>query len=563
MPVDPFSFDLPSSLPGRAAAIVARPLLSRLIGLDALRAAYAGVASGEDESFADRVLTALEVETSAEHTELDRIPRTGPLIVAANHPRGALDGLALAALVRRVRPDVRIVANYVLTRIPELRSTCFFVDPFDGPDAPARSLAGLRSAHLWLRGGGVLILFPAGEVAYDHDSDGVLHERRWSNTLGRLASSTGAAVIPAFLDGGNSRFFYAAGRIHPWLRTLLLPRELLGARNTAIHVRFGHAVEADPSETITMRTQQSVAVLARAERTPAAELAGLAPAARLLRSGRFDVFQADAHEIPSTLREIGRLRALAFQAAGEGTTADVDLDGFDRHYVHLFVWDRDHQAIVGAYRIGRTDRIVREHGVAGLYTRTLFHYDAPLIDALAPALELGRSFVRLEYQRDYQPLLLLWRGIGQFVVRNPEYRCLFGPVSISARYSDASRAVMRAFLEGHHGDAALACRVRPLHPQPGTSLTRVAVPSTAVEVDRLVAGLEPDDKGMPVLLRQYLKLGAKAISISVDPGFSNVTDALMVVDLTALDPAILRRYVGNDGLATYQARHLVPRLSAA
>jgi putative hemolysin len=572
MPVDPFSFDPPSSPPGRAIANVARSLLFRLAALEQLRTAYASLPPGTDDTFPKRVLTALGIETAFNSAEIDLIPRQGPLVIAANHPRGALDGLVLAALAQQVRTDVRLVANRVLSRIPELRSTCFFVDPFETPGAASRNLAGLRAAHRWLRNGGALILFPAGEVTHQRHPGGILVERPWPDTLGRLVSESGATVIPAFIDGGNSKWFYAAGRMHPLLRTVLLPRELLRARGTRVTVRIGAAVgplvgrgsRSSPgipeADSIEVRTQRAVVSLATMPATPSSEVLMLPPNARLVASGRFDVFHAEARSIPVTLQEIGRLRAVTFQAAGEGTGAAVDLDGFDGHYVHLFVWDRDAQCVVGAYRLGRTDCIVRERGLSGLYTRTLFDYGPALMHALSPALELGRSFVRAEYQREYQPLLLLWRGIGQFVVRHPEYRWLFGPVSISARYAEASRATMSAFLELHHRDPALSPLVQPLHPR---ALAAAPVLAATGDVDQRVAALEDDGKGMPVLLRQYLKLGAKVLGISEDPAFGDVTDVLMAVDLSAARPSILRRYFGDEGLALYLARHSKSGLSPA
>ena len=571
MPVDPFSFDPTPSLPGRVIDKVTRSLLSRLLALDELTALYASLPSGSADTFSKRALLALGIDTSLERGGLEHIPRTGPLIVVANHPRGGLDGLILDALLRQVRSDVGSMANSILARIPELRSTCFFVDPFDTPGATARSVAGLRAAHGWLRDGGALILFPAGEVAHERDAAGTLRERPWSRTLDRLAAASGAAVVPAHIAGENSPWFYLAGRVHPLLRTLLLPRELLRARGERVKVRVGSAVphcdgnaaRADMSASITVRARRAVERLAGAGPTTTEEIQRLPPEALLLASGRFDVFHAVASEIPSTLQEIGRLRALTFQAVGEGTGASVDLDDFDRHYEHLFIWDREQHCVVGAYRIGRTDLIVRERGVHGLYTRTLFRYGTGLIDALTPALELGRSFVRLEYQRDYQPLLLLWRGIGQFVVRHPEYRWLFGPVSISARYSQASRAEMAAFLEGHHRDLANARMVEPLHRTSIASTTLNDGPATVGEVDKRIATLEADGKGMPVLLRQYLKLGARLLAISDDPAFGNVTDALMAVDLTAVSPSLLRRYFGDAGMALYTSQHSSPRLSPA
>ena len=583
MPVDPFSFDPPSSPPGRAIVKVVRSLLFRLAALDRLGAAYTSLPRGDEATFPERVLTALGVELATDGN-LDLIPGHGPVVIAANHPRGALDGLALAALARRVRPDVRLVANRVLSRIPELRSTCFFVDPFERPGAAARSLAGLRAARSWLRSGGALILFPAGEVTHRRDAGGQLVEQAWSDTLGRLVSASGAAVVPVFLDGENSKWFYAAGRIHPLVRTALLPRELLRARRSKVTVRVGsplhwprkhpddvrrdqgepghvRRVQGDPAYgAITRDARRAVDSLSSPTSTPAAEVLTLTPEARLLASGSFDVFHATAETMPATLQEIGRLRALTFQAAGEGSGSAIDLDDFDRYYVHLFVWDRDHQRVVGAYRIGRTDQIVRDRGLSGLYTRTLFEYGLPLVASLSPGLELGRSFVRPEYQRDYQPLLLLWRGIGQFVARHPEYRWLFGPASISARYSDASQAAMSAFLDQHHRDASLARMVKALHPKVTPPTMALA---TAGDVERAVARFENDGKGMPVLLRHYLKLGAKVLGISEDPSFGHVTDVLLAVDLTAVTPTLLRRYFGDEALALYTAQHSTPRMSPA
>src|SRR5262249_58452184 len=109
--------------------------------------------------FETRVLDALDIRSQTIAADLTSIPARGPVVIAANHPHGALDGLLLLDAVRRVRPDVRVLANRLLARIPELHDSCFFVDPFEGPEAAARSRAGLRAAHLWLRGGGALIVF--------------------------------------------------------------------------------------------------------------------------------------------------------------------------------------------------------------------------------------------------------------------------------------------------------------------------------------------------------------------------------------------------------------------
>ena len=285
----------------------------------------------------------------------------------------------------------------------------------------------------------------------------------------------------------------------------------------------------------------------------------LPAAAKLLTAGIFDVYCAEAGQIPHVLDEVGRLRELSFRAVGEGTGKPSDIDSFDGRYLHLFLWNRRSREVVGAYRIGRADLIVASPGVDALYTRTLFRYDEALLNRLPPALELGRSFVRPEYQRDHSALLLLWRGICAFVQRHPRYRILFGAVSISARYTDRTRRMLMEFLQHNHLHQQLAELVAslrsysPLHPQSSGS---AEVPRTIDEADALVSQFERDGRGMPVLLRQYLKLNARVLGFNVDAAFGDVLDALMMVDLLQVDPRILRRYFGAAGARAFLEYHL-------
>lgn len=596
MPGDPFQLDhLPDAPLRRAALAAARPFLSWLLELDAYRALYAQVRAAPRMSFERRALETLDIHPIVSPHEFALIPTRGPLVIAANHPHGALDGLLLASVVRQARPDVRLLANHLLSRIPELAETCFFVDPFGGPTATARSRAGLRSAHLWLKNGGSLIIFPAGEVAHTRHADETYVDSPWLPTVGRMVLATGAQVTPAYIEGTNGRLFYAAGRIHPALRTALLARELLKKRGASVRLRLAPPLAArDLAEVTGDATQATQVIRSTVERlgydvhvpapsgvegkadtssapyvvsgvnktdTIAAEVARLPIQSCFVESGSFQVFCAEATQIRLTLREIGRLREVTFRAVGEGTGRNVDLDAFDDQYLHLFSWDRARRRIVGAYRIGQTDRITATRGVEGLYTRTLFRYDERLIARLSPALELGRSFIRAEYQKDYNALLLLWKGIGQLVARHPEYRVLFGPVSISSRYCDSSQRLLMAFLQQNHLNQDLAELVEAINPgalKPAGPLSLAVpqpIPHSIDDANRLVAQTEADGKGVPILLRQYLKLNAKLIGFNVDPDFGDALDALMMVDLTTVDPAILRRYLGREEAARFLASH--------
>jgi putative hemolysin len=578
MPGDPFSLDdLPLTPLSRAAYHAARPLLERALGLDTLRGAYRAAQDLQTGSFARRALQVLNVDVEVSDTDLAHLPASGPLIVVANHPHGALDGLVLAAGLERARPDLRLLANMLLRRLPQMRDLCFFVDPFGGKSAPGRSRAGLRAAHGWLRRGHALLVFPAGEVAHETRDEGTPNDSPWLDTVGRLAIASGAAVVPAFIAGRNSASFYLAGRVHPLLRTMLLGRELVRRRGRTIPVVVGRPLDLSVSRptsaaSIVAAARSAADGLARhgtdqptepsrhattTARAIAREIDRLPPHACFGESNGFRVCCAEARQIPRTLDEIGRLRELTYRAVGEGTGCDRDLDQFDQYYTHLFLWDIRTRRVAGAYRIGNVDDIVRRQGVGGLYTRQLFRYDAGFVDRMGPALELGRSWIHADYQKNYNALLMLWRGIGRYVVERSAARVLFGPVSISARYSDASHALLVAFLAQNHLERPLAEMVEALHPTTLPAPTGVApvLPRSIAEADALVSRMEADGKGVPVLLRQYLKLNARVIGFNVDPNFGDALDALMMVDLTTVSDSVLVRYLGKETAAAFLAKH--------
>ncbi|HSL23859.1 MAG TPA: GNAT family N-acyltransferase [Vicinamibacterales bacterium] len=533
---------------------------------DLCRRARARARAGGAAPFSARALDSLGVRVTTALADLARIPPTGPLVVVANHPHGLIDGLLLLDLVRRVRPDVRVLTNYVAATIAELHDECFFVDPFGGRRAPGRSRAGLRQAAQWLLAGGALVVFPSGEVAYRRAGSvssvsGTPADAAWMPAAARLAARAGAPMLPVHIEGRNSALFYAAGRVHPHLRTALLPWEMLRQRGRSIAVRVGTPIAHDervPALHTTAAAKAACEQLARPlhpiepplpRAVLAAEIARLPAGAAVLESGAYQVWCARAAQIPQTLRELGRLREVTFRAVGEGTGRATDLDEFDTWYEHLFVWNTERLEVVGAYRIGRTDAILPARGSAGLYTSTLFRYQRPLLERLSPALELGRSFVRAEYQRNSSALHLLWKGIGRLVAREPRYRVLFGPVSISSQYRDTSQQMLMSFLYENHYNRDLGALVRALNPVPRAVGPATGGRSTAADVaglNRRVSAAEDDGKPMPVLLRQYLRLNATLLAFNIDPQFGDALDALMMVDLSRVHPAILARYVGRD-----------------
>ena len=592
-------------------ALIQDPLKKKLVGLigspiermlsfHQLNVIYAELMADEDpRDFLTRSLERLNIRYEIAPEDLERLPAEGGAITVANHPFGVVEGMILADVVRRVRPDVKCMANHLLGRVPEAREYLIEVDPFGTKAAKAFNMRPVKQAIQWVQSGGLLGVFPAGEVASLDLRRRLITDPEWSPTVARIVRRTGAPVVPVHFSGANGPLFQLAGLVHRRIRTALLPHELLNKGRQVIRLRVGRAIpnerlrEFDSDALLMSYLRQRTYLLGEREPSRRARWAGFAslparkktlasvidpvdpdllardvaalpPEQILCEAGEFTVFCSEAQRLPNVLEEIGRLRELTFRAADEGTGRSVDLDNFDGYYRHLVLWNKTHREVVGAYRLGRTDQIVPARGVAGLYSNTLFRYDPALFERLGPALELGRSFVRAEYQRSYSPLMLLWKGICQYVLRNPECKVFIGPVSISRGYQPISQHLMVDYLRTREA-SDLACYVTPRNPLRSRAVAEPdprALSRWARDVDELsqvVADADPAQGGVPILLKQYLKLGGKWLGGNVDPEFSHVLDMLLVVDLMRTEPRIMERYMGKTEAARFMAYHgIVP-----
>jgi putative hemolysin len=571
-----------------------RPMLEWGVGIPQVNAVYRQVQRLDPaRPFADRTLEALGVAYSVADEERANIPARGPVVVVANHPFGGIEGVILLSVLQSVRPDVRFMANYMLGAFDELRESFIFVDPFGARSAAARNIQPMKESLRWLQSGGMLGIFPSGEVSSFDLHCGLVRDPAWDHKVAAIVRRTQATVLPIFFHGCNGAGFQLAGLVHPRLRTALLVRQLTNKRGREIRFRIGTPIPWKDMAGITSDEKlirflrlRSYLLAERESRrrrpffirlpralpadpvclpapveSYAREIAALPPEQKMVESGDMEVFVAQWRQAPALMREIGRLREITFRAVGEGTGEALDVDRFDRYYWHLVMWNRARQEIVGGYRLGLADRIVEEHGVKGLYTRTVFRFDERFLNRIQPAIELGRSFVRPEYQKAYTSLLLLWKGISAFIGKHPRYRILFGPVSITNEYREASRNMILESLRRVRMSSDLADLVKPkLPPRPprNAEWNQLEYRNFFDDVDQvsgLVEEVEPDHKGMPVLLRQYLKLGGRLVAFNVDPDFSFVVDGLILVDLKSASPKQLRRYMGNEAAEAYMRYH--------
>lgn len=563
--------------------------LSRLTGVDRLDRMYRKLPTDlRGADFALAALRELGVSFDVTQSEYERIPACGPVVVTANHPFGGIDGLAAIAAIATRRPDLKVIATTALASIPAIRDLIIAVDNFGVRERRAGNVTAARQALRHVRSGGALLIFPAGEVASLDLSQGCIADPIWKRGAITLIRAAKAPVLPLYVHGSNGLGFQLAGLLHPALRTALLPREVANKRGSRLDLRFGEAVSTeriqsidDPSKIEKFLRIRLYALAAprpgltadRSRKFDLASAESIAPAqstclldreigdlptsALLTELGNLQVYSAPAAAIPNVLQEIGRLRELTFRAVGEGTGAALDLDIYDQRYEHLFAWDAKKKNLVGAYRLAKIDQLRRSYGRQAFYLTTLFEFREPFFVMLGPALELGRSFVRVEYQRSFAPLLALWRGIGEYVGRNPRYSKLIGPVSVSADYDKASHALLVRYLKWHHFNPVLASLIKPRVPFRATH-TLANLNRELRDVDGLdtLSDLLPESdakRQVPVLLRQYLKLGGEVVGFNVDPDFGHCLDCLTIVDLRRTPDSVLSKYMEERTLRQFRA----------
>ncbi len=580
----------PFRLPRKTPLGLGESVAEWATGLSKLNKFYAQrPLDGDTQTFLRFTLEILGIKYKIVRGALNTVPQHGPTVVVANHPLGCVEGVILAELLLMIRDDVQILANQYLKTVPELDKLFIGVDVFEGEKAQKANMKALRSANKHLAQGGLLLMFPAGEVSQLVDKKQQrLEDKEWSRSVSSLIRKHQAVTVPTFIKGQNSKRFYMAGKIHPLLRTLMLGRELLNKTDHPIEIAFGEAIKY--KEMAKLNDHQVVNylrlntyLLNHDPQAPKAneldsvqmpiadpmplehqlqDLQQLPADSQLVSSGEFDVYLASATDIPHILHEIGRLREINFRQVGEGTGRALDIDEFDHDYLHLFIWDKEEQRLVGAYRLGLVDPLIQQHGLDGLYSRTLFQYDQHFLTQMGPAIEMGRSVIDQAYQRSMGALLLLWKGIAAYIDRNPHYTHLFGPVSISNDYSQTARQLLADSMTLNHYDAESAELVSPSHPLPcqhhhwNTSMLTAL--GDLQLLSRVIARID-EGKGVPVLLRQYLGLNGKLVCFNVDPAFNNALDGLIMVNLKQVPQKNLARYMGASAAQRYLAHHLGPQ----
>ena len=517
----------------------------------------------------EQVLEHLDILCTVSARDLEQIPEHGPLVIIANHPTGTLDGLALLYAVSRVRRDVKVVTNRMLTHLEPLSSLFIPVDNMGGRTAKS----SLVQMEQHLQNAGVLIFFPAGEVSRPTRKG--IHDKKWHPGFIKLASKLRAPLLPVHIQAHNSLLFYASTLVSPTLSMLLLMQQMFRRRHSQLPIKIGQQIAWHHWHSATLSSREMAeqcrqhvmrlgkgmpgvfktqCAIARPEDRATLKRA-LAQAECLGKTGDgklIYLWQRNGQEEAPLLRELGRLREIAFRAVEEGSGKRRDTDRYDDDYLHLILWDDEDLEIVGAYRFMPTAKQVAHRGPEGLYSYSLFHYDDKMQDVLEHGIELGRSFIQPRYW-GRRGLDYLWSGIGAYLARYPHYRYLFGPVSISGGLPPAARDLLVAFYRlWFPASHPLAASRQPYPASLPDVLAQFGGVDYVDDLTKLKSLLGNLGCGIPPLYKQYSELcepgGVQFIDFGSDPAFNNCVDGLVLVDLCYLKTNRYQRYIGVHSL---------------
>ena len=512
----------------------------------------------------------LNVKFEVNVEELKRIPSEGKLIIVSNHPLGGLDGLALVSIVKRVRKDVRIVANDLLQNVKNINDLFLPVDL----ESFAKQKHQLKLIDQAFNNDEAVIFFPSGKVSRLYP-DGI-HDRKWRNGATKYSSKFDVPILPIYVKARNSFLFYLLSMIHTNIGMFMLPQELFRKRNKTFTIKIGELI---PSKVFTGNTlkpkiqskllKQHTYRIGRGKEgifnTEQTIIHPVNPEVvanelhdninlGLTIDGK-SIFLVDYSKAKNVILEISRLRELTFRKVGEGTNKPFDMDIYDIYYKHIVLWDEENREIIGSYRLGSTKEIIDTYTKKGLYNSSQFVLTDYFDEILEQSIEVGRSFIQQKYWKS-NALDYIWQGIGAYLSDKPEIKYLWGAVSISNSYSELAKGlIIQYYRKWYSGNQFL---VKPIFEYEISSKILDDVNSFLVGNDHtedlkfLKLALKNIGFSIPVLYRKYTELteygGSTFISFCIDHHFNNSIDGLILVDLQRLKSEFRERYYKTRSL---------------
>lgn len=539
------------------------------------------------------ILDQLELKYKITDDDLKNIPAEGPFITVSNHPFRGIDSIILYKFISEKRKDFKIMASYLLKEIEPLGDIVIPVNTYETSANSKSSLSGIKEAFNHLKLNHCIGIFPTGENIKPLDIAKVITDDAWQIPVIKFVKNSQVPVIPVYFHGTNAGLNRIFRNFYPLPRSVKLPAELLQRKNRTVKIRVGSPISVREQSEFkefeqfgrylraktyslgsALEVRKSFRKRDKRKKLKAEPLADPVPIHlltdefklirqefELFSTKNYSVVCAPTLKIPAIFTEIGRLREQTFRIVGEGTNKSTDIDEYDFYFYHMFIWDTDSDRIVGAYRIGKGNDIMKSYGIKGFYINSLFRISKNFSPVLTQSLELGRSFITKDYQKKAIPLFLLWKGIMVFLVKHPEYRYLIGPVSISNDFSKVSKSLIVEFIKKHFIEDSFSGYIHPRKKfvsETDKVIDRKIFVDTSEKdinkIEKIIMDMEPGYK-LPVLLKKYLEINGKIIGFNIDPDFNYCLDGLLILDLFQTpqeiikglsrelnDPSILERF---------------------
>ena len=516
-------------------------------------------------TFVESVLDYFDFSYKFSSNQIENIPASGRVVIIANHPLGALDALSLIHLVKRVRSDIKVVANDMLSQIEQLKPILVGVNTF-GDNI---SKGSVKEIHDTLNREEALIIFPSGEVSRARPNG--VKDTKWHKGFLKFATKNRAPILPIHIKAKNSAFFYTLSSLNKRLSTILLPHEMFRKRNGSLEFSIGESIPFNSFANNPLDVKSQIKLFKRhlyrvakgkkgvftTERCIAhpenrqilkQELAQCQSLGQTSDGKKIYLYEYEKGSV--ILQEIARLREYTFRKVEEGTGKKRDKDDYDYYYKHIVLWDDKELEIAGAYRIAESNYVYENYGKEGFYTNSLFQFDEGFRPYLNNSIELGRSFVQPKYWGS-RALDYLWQGIGAYLYENSHIKYMFGAVTLSASMPKSAQELIIYYYDKYYGN-----HHELLHLKDAFKFSKNAVEdlefifkSNEVKEDFRILREQLDYYGItvPTLYKQYADLceagGISFMGYNVDKDFGNCVDSFILVEIEKVKDKKRERYI--------------------
>jgi len=516
-------------------------------------------------AFVESVLEHFNFSYKFSSNQIENIPATGRVVIIANHPLGGLDAVSLIHLVKRVRPDIKIVANDMLMNIEQLKGILVGINTFGETVAKT----SIQQIYDTLENEEAVIVFPSGEVSRARPNG--IKDTQWHKGFLKFATKTMSPIVPIYINARNSTLFYTVSSINKKISTVLLPHEMFKQKNGSLEFTIGEIIPYKSYNNTLLDTKAQVKLFKKhlyrvakgkkpifntqkciahpedkvtlKEELKRCEVLGKTNDAKI-------IYLYEYEQGSSILQEISRLREYTFRKVEEGTGKKRDKDDYDHYYKHIVLWDDDALEIVGSYRIAESNFVFNNYGHEGFYTNSLFKFDEQFEEYLNNSIELGRSFVQPKYWGS-RALDYLWQGIGAYLYKNQHIKYMFGGVSLSAGMPRNAQELIIYYYDKHYG-----AKQDHIYPKNHFKYSGNSIET----LDGIFIGETPEENlkilrehlgfygvTIPTLYKQYTDLceenGIAFMGYNVDKDFENCIDSFILVEIDKIKEKKRLRYI--------------------